>query len=84
MRSTRRTFAALSGAAALGMGAGPRAAGAPTVASKDYCRFPDSFIWGCATASYQVEGAAEEDGRKPSVWDTFSHQAGTHRQRPHR
>ncbi len=34
--------------------------------------FPDSFVWGAATASYQIEGAAEEDGRGPSIWDTFS------------
>jgi len=33
--------------------------------------FPDSFVWGCATAAYQVEGAANEDGRGPSIWDTF-------------
>ncbi|NJN90962.1 MAG: beta-glucosidase [Leptolyngbyaceae cyanobacterium SL_5_14] len=35
-------------------------------------QFPDSFFWGSATASYQIEGAVKEDGRKPSVWDTFS------------
>ncbi|MEP0870560.1 GH1 family beta-glucosidase [Trichocoleus desertorum AS-A10] len=34
--------------------------------------FPDDFTWGVATASYQIEGAVAEDGRKPSVWDTFS------------
>jgi beta-glucosidase len=34
--------------------------------------FPDHFIWGVATASYQIEGATEADGRKPSIWDTFS------------
>jgi beta-glucosidase len=39
-------------------------------------RFPHNFMWGCATASYQVEGAVNEDGRKPSVWDTFSHTPG--------
>jgi len=39
-------------------------------------RFPAGFKWGCATASYQTEGAANEDGRKPSVWDTFSHTPG--------
>ena len=38
--------------------------------------FPSSFVWGCATSSYQVEGAAAEDGRGPSVWDTFSRQPG--------
>ncbi len=35
--------------------------------------FPKGFLWGVATASYQVEGAVTEDGRGPSIWDTFSH-----------
>jgi beta-glucosidase len=39
-------------------------------------RFPDGFTWGTATASYQVEGAVREDGRLPSIWDTFSHTPG--------
>jgi beta-glucosidase len=39
-------------------------------------RFPAGFKWGCATASYQIEGAVAEDGRKPSVWDTWSHTPG--------
>jgi beta-glucosidase len=39
-------------------------------------KFPADFLWGCATASYQIEGAASEDGRTPSVWDTFSHTPG--------
>lgn len=34
--------------------------------------FPEGFAWGAATASYQIEGAANEDGRGPSIWDTFS------------
>src|SRR5215468_6676495 len=38
--------------------------------------FPPDFLWGAATAAYQIEGAAEEDGRGASVWDTFSHQPG--------
>jgi beta-glucosidase len=38
--------------------------------------FPQGFLWGCATASYQIEGAAQEGGRKPSVWDVFSHTPG--------
>ena len=38
--------------------------------------FPESFLWGAATASYQIEGAVEEDGRGPSIWDTFSHTPG--------
>ena len=39
-------------------------------------RFPDDFVWGSATASYQIEGAAREGGRAPSVWDTFTHSPG--------
>ena len=39
-------------------------------------RFPAGFAWGTATASYQIEGAVEEDGRSPSIWDTFSHTPG--------
>ena len=39
-------------------------------------RFSPDFIWGSATASYQIEGAATEDGRGPSIWDTFSHTPG--------
>ncbi|CAA7039243.1 unnamed protein product [Microthlaspi erraticum] len=35
--------------------------------------FPEDFLFGAATSAYQWEGAAEEDGRTPSVWDTFSH-----------
>jgi beta-glucosidase len=38
--------------------------------------FPDDFTWGVATASYQIEGAVSEDGRAPSIWDTFSHTPG--------
>jgi beta-glucosidase len=39
-------------------------------------KFPAGFMWGAATAAYQIEGAANEDGRKPSVWDVFSHTPG--------
>lgn len=39
-------------------------------------RLPDGFGLGVATASYQVEGAVADDGRKPSVWDTFAHTPG--------
>ncbi|MCX5195458.1 GH1 family beta-glucosidase [Streptomyces sp. NBC_00249] len=39
-------------------------------------RFPRGFRWGTATAAYQIEGAATEDGRTPSIWDTFSHTPG--------
>jgi beta-glucosidase len=39
-------------------------------------RFPPDFVWGAATASYQVEGAAREDGRSESIWDRFCRTPG--------
>jgi beta-glucosidase len=39
--------------------------------------FPDSFVWGVATSSYQIEGAARVNGRGPTIWDTFCAQPGT-------
>ncbi len=42
----------------------------------DLPEFPDGFLWGTATASYQIEGAVGADGRGPSIWDTFSHTPG--------
>lgn len=48
-----------------------------TVSAPDATRtFPEGFLWGTATASYQVEGAATEDGRTPSIWDTYARTAG--------
>ncbi len=40
-------------------------------------KFSQDFIWGTATAAYQIEGAWNEDGKGPSIWDIYSHQKGT-------
>lgn len=42
----------------------------------DASSFPSDFRWGAATAAYQIEGAASEGGRGPSIWDTFGHTPG--------
>ena len=39
-------------------------------------RFPGDFVFGVATAAFQIEGAAKMDGRKPSIWDAFSNMPG--------
>jgi beta-glucosidase len=79
-RFSRRTFARLFGSAALAPTAlstfASSASAQATSASPTERHFPKGFLWGSATASYQVEGAVNEDGRGPSIWDTFSHTPG--------
>lgn len=72
----------LGAAAALGSAvAGGAAARAARVAprrggSAEALAFPADFQWGCATASYQIEGAVKEDGRGSTIWDVFTHTSG--------
>ncbi|HEY2469041.1 MAG TPA: GH1 family beta-glucosidase [Terracidiphilus sp.] len=76
-RITRRQFGKSMAAAAAAGYAGvslPKFAwGEPQPGRIEY---PKGFLWGCATAAYQVEGGAKADGRGPSLWDVFSHTPG--------
>jgi beta-glucosidase len=42
----------------------------------DFAALPHDFLWGTATSAYQIEGAVAQDGRSPSIWDTFAHTPG--------
>src|SRR4051794_4148260 len=77
---SRGQFAKLAGLSALGIAAtSAQAQDRKTKRSQDRhaaAPFPKDFVWGTATSSYQIEGAVTEDGRGPSIWDTFSHTPG--------
>ena len=86
---SRRTFARLLGAGALSAATAPPSLavesspevkhdtpGVPSYDSLGALKFPSGFLWGAATASYQVEGAVKEGGRGTSIWDVFSHAPG--------
>ena len=77
---SRRTFARLAGSS-LGLlkltdAVAVNAQKARSIHAASPRGFPSGFLWGTATASYQIEGAVNEDGRGVSIWDTFSHSPG--------
>jgi beta-glucosidase len=49
---------------------------AVSLVSTNQIAFPKDFVWGCATSAYQIEGAWNEDGKGPSIWDIFTHIPG--------
>jgi beta-glucosidase len=70
---SRRSFLAALGTAAVSVGLRLDAAHA---AAPVETTFPKDFLWGAATSAYQIEGAVNEDGRAPSIWDAFVRKPG--------